>query len=109
MLYLASVKAINSPLFFQIIPDLYEQIYCEGVDSADDCNDVMTNTVANMFIRFSHLFVVVNSTANFFLYYVTSKRFRIAWSSRFGTLRPIAKAIRKMRRNQFEASSNTFV
>jgi hypothetical protein len=40
--------------------------------------------VSNVIMRLSSVLVCVNSTMNFFLYYVNGSRFRMAWRDTFG-------------------------
>ena len=47
----------------------------------------MTSSTANAFIRLAHLAAILNSTANFFFYYVPWKRFRDAFGYHFNCMK----------------------
>ena len=66
---------------FKIVPDLYELIWCNPSGSGGQCE---MPGVIKIIIRLSHLLVCVNSSANFLIYYLNGRRFRIAWLETYG-------------------------
>lgn len=66
---------------FKIVPDLYELIWCNPSGSGGQCE---MPGVIKIIIRLSHLLVCVNSSANFLIYYLNGRKFRIAWLETYG-------------------------
>lgn len=64
----------------KIIPDMYELVWCTSKRNSD----CPMHGISNTLMRLSHLLVCVNSTANFLLYYVHGKKFRLAWKRIYG-------------------------
>lgn len=63
---------------FKIIPDLYELIWCEPT------KECQFNPFTSGVIRFSHLLVCINSSANFLIYLLRGQKFREAWMKTYG-------------------------
>ncbi len=47
------------------------------------CN-VFGSVTARVFVHLAHFLACANPAANFFLYYLPVRRFRVAWMKRFG-------------------------
>ncbi|XP_059079468.1 G-protein coupled receptor daf-37-like [Tigriopus californicus] len=63
---------------FKIVPDLYELIWCEPT------KECQFNPFTSGVIRFSHLLVCINSSANFLIYLLRGQKFREAWMKTYG-------------------------